>query len=527
MKTKAPIFLLFCLFTFLPLHSQMRIDFSGDSPMRKLQIAEMAINNLYVDSVDEKKLVEDAIRGMLEKLDPHSSYADPKEVKALNEPLQGNFEGIGVQFNMVDDTLLVIQPVVKGPSEKVGIMAGDRIVSVNDTAIAGVKMSKEEIMRRLRGPKGTKVDLGVVRRGVQEVLKFTVKRDKIPVKSIDAVYMIRPGIGYIRIGNFGATTYKEFMEGVGLLREKGMKDLILDLQDNGGGYLEAAVQIANEFLPKGDLIVYTEGRQFPRTDYKARGNGKMAEGRVVVLVNEFTASAAEIVSGAVQDQDRGTVIGRRTFGKGLVQRPIGLPDGSMIRLTIAHYYTPSGRCIQKPYTKGDLDDYAKDFDNRLKHGELTNRDSIHFSDSLKFYTLREHRPVYGGGGIMPDVFVPLDTLQYTKFHRQLVLKGLVINTSLKYIDNHRNELKGLFPTFESFRDGFQVPQSLVDDIMKEAEEQKLKPKDDEELQKTLPYLRTQLKALVARDLFDMSEYFQIINETSDIVKKAVENLSSN
>lgn len=521
-KKSLPI-LLICLFaSLLPATAQITLDFSKDSPIRKLQIAEMAINNLYVDSVDEKKLVEDAIRGMLEKLDPHSSYSDPEEVKALTEPLQGNFEGIGVQFNMVDDTLLVIQPVSKGPSEKVGIMAGDRIVSVNDTAIAGVKMKREEIMRRLRGPKGTKVNLGIVRRGVAETLKFTVKRDKIPVKSVDAVYMIRPGIGYIRIGNFGATTYDEFMQGLQQLKSQGMTDLVLDLQDNGGGYLEAAVKIANEFLERKDLIVYMEGRQAPRADYNAQGNGNMRQGRVFVLVNEFTASAAEIVSGAIQDHDRGTIIGRRTFGKGLVQRPIPLPDNSMIRLTIAHYYTPSGRCIQKPYTKGDLEDYALDFEKRLKHGELTNRDSIHFADSLKFYTLKKHRPVYGGGGIMPDVFVPLDTLQYTKFHRQLVLKGIVINTDLRYIDNHRDQLKSLFPTFESFRDGFQVPQQLVDDVLKEGEKQNVKPKDDDELQKTLPYLKTQLKALIARDLFDMSEYFQIINETSDIVNKAIE-----
>ena len=521
-KKSLPI-LLICLFaSLLPATAQITLDFSKDSPIRKLQIAEMAINNPYVDSVDEKKLVEDAIRGMLEKLDPHSSYSDPEEVKALTEPLQGNFEGIGVQFNMVDDTLLVIQPVSKGPSEKVGIMAGDRIVSVNDTAIAGVKMSREEIMRRLRGPKGTKVNLGIVRRGVAETLKFTVKRDKIPVKSVDAVYMIRPGIGYIRIGNFGATTYDEFMQGLQQLKSQGMTDLVLDLQDNGGGYLEAAVKIANEFLERKDLIVYMEGRQAPRADYNAQGNGSMRQGRVFVLVNEFTASAAEIVSGAIQDHDRGTIIGRRTFGKGLVQRPIPLPDNSMIRLTIAHYYTPSGRCIQKPYTKGDREDYALDFEKRLKHGELTNRDSIHFADSLKFYTLKKHRPVYGGGGIMPDVFVPLDTLQYTKFHRQLVLKGIVINTDLRYIDNHRDQLKSLFPTFESFRDGFQVPQQLVDDVLKEGEKQNVKPKDDDELQKTLPYLKTQLKALIARDLFDMSEYFQIINETSDIVNKAIE-----
>ena len=421
--------------------AQIRINRSDDSPLRKLQYAELAITNLYVDSVDEQKLVEDAIKGMLDKLDPHSSYATPKEVKELNEPLNGNFEGIGVQFNMMDDTLVVIQPVTKGPSEKVGIIAGDRIVSVNDTAIAGVKMSKEEIMKRLRGPKGTKVELGVVRLGIKDKLKFTVLRDKIPVHSINATYMIRPGIGYIRIGNFGAQTYDEFVESLAKLQVQGMQDLILDLQENGGGYLKAAVDIADEFLERGDMIVYTNGRKVQRTEYKAHGNGKFTKGKIVVLVDGYTASAAEIVTGAIQDQDRGLVVGRRTFGKGLVQRPIDLPDGSMIRLTIAHYYTPSGRCIQKPYTKGEGKDYAMDMVNRLKSGELTNVDSVHFADSLKYETLRQHRTVYGGGGIMPDYYVPLDTTVYTRYHRELAAKGIIIQQNLRYVDNHRKELK--------------------------------------------------------------------------------------
>ena len=367
---KRILFFVLCV-AVLPLqtNAQFKINMGDDSPIRKLTIAEMAVNNLYVDSVNEAKLVEDAIRGMLKELDPHSSYSTPKEVKALNEPLQGNFEGIGVQFNMIEDTLLVIQPTVKGPSEKVGILAGDRIINVNDTAIAGVKMSKEDIMKRLRGPRGTKVKLGIVRRGVPETLFFTVIRDKIPVHSIDAVYMIRPEVGYIRIGNFGATTYNEFMQGIDKLAAQGMKRLILDLQDNGGGYLQAAVQLANEFLEKDNLIVYTEGRTTGRMDYHCDGNGRIRDLPVTVLVNEFTASAAEIVSGAIQDYDRGIIVGRRTFGKGLVQRPIDLPDGSMIRLTVAHYYTPTGRCIQKPYKKGDLKEYEMDFDNRLKHGE--------------------------------------------------------------------------------------------------------------------------------------------------------------
>lgn len=316
-------------------------------------MAEVAINNYYVDSVDESKLVEDAIRGMLEKLDPHSSYTNAKETKSLNEPLQGDFEGIGVQFNIVDDTLVVMQPTTGGPSEKVGILAGDRIIAVNDTAIAGVKMDRSDIVRRLRGKRGTKVTLTVIRRGVDKPLSFIVKRAKIPVLSVDAAYMIRPGIGFVRLENFGEKTHEEMMCAIDSLKKLGMTDLILDLQDNGGGYLEAAARIANEFLSDGDMIVYTEGLHAPRREFKAFGNGRLQQGRVVVLVNEFTASAAEIVSGAIQDHDRGTIVGRRSFGKGLVQRPFGLPDGSMIRLTIAHYYTPSGRCIQKPYKKGD------------------------------------------------------------------------------------------------------------------------------------------------------------------------------
>jgi len=504
------------------MQAQMRINMGADSPLRKLQIAEMAISNLYVDSVDEQKLVEDGIRGMLEKLDPHSSYMTAKEVKQANEPLQGNFEGIGVQFNMVEDTLLVIQPVSGGPSEKMGIVAGDRIVSVNDTAIAGVKMPREEIMRRLRGPKGTKVNLGIVRRGIADKLNFVITRDKIPVKSVDATYMIRPEVGYIRIGSFGATTHDEFCQSLKRLKKQGMKSLILDLQENGGGYLQAAVKIAAEFLQKDDLIVYTKGRRTNRSEYKADSGGLFTEGKIIVLVDSYTASAAEIVSGAIQDQDRGVVVGRRTFGKGLVQRPIDMPDGSMIRLTIAHYYTPSGRCIQKPYEKGKNQDYAMDVINRLKSGELMSADSIHFADSLKCYTLKKNRVVYGGGGIMPDEFVPLDTLRYTKYHRQLAAKTIIITSNLRYVDEHRQQLKQQYKTFDDFRQHFEVPQSLVDHIVAEGEKQKIKPKDEAELQQTLPYLRTQLKALVARDLWDMDEYYAIMNELNDIVKRALE-----
>ena len=494
---------------------------SRDNLMRKLFIAESAIKGLYVDSVDENKLVEDGIRGMIEKLDPHSAYSTAKETKAMNEPLNGSFDGIGIQFNMQADTLLVIQPVLNGPSEKVGIIAGDRIISVNDTAIAGVNMSKEEIMRRLRGPKGTKVKLSVVRRGIEDVLTFIVTRDKIPVKTIDAVYMIRPQVGYIRIGSFGMTTYDEFMEGVDKLKKQGMKDLVVDLQENGGGYLVAAVQIANEFLKKHDLIVYTKGRAAERQEFKAEGNGHLLDGKVVVLINEFSASASEILTGAIQDQDRGLVVGRRSFGKGLVQRPIEFDDGSMLRLTIAHYYTPSGRCIQKPYTKGNQLDYALDLEKRYKHGEFYSADSIHFADSLKYYTLRKHRTVYGGGGIMPDYFVPLDTTIYTPFYRQIAARSYIINTNLKYVDDNRKQLKAQYPDFQKFLVSYEIPQALVDDIIKQAAKDKIKPKSDEELQKTIKSLKLQMKALVARDLWDMSEYFQIMNENNTIVQRAI------
>ena len=333
------------LFALLPftVGAQIKLNLNRNTPMQKLINAEMAINQLYVDTVDEKRLVEDAIRGMLKGLDPHSSYSTKEEVKALQEPLNGNFEGIGVEYNMIEDTLLVIQPVVDGPSEKAGIMAGDRIVSVDGTPIAGVNMTKEEIMRRLRGPKGTKVRLGIRRQGFDEELQFRVTRDKIPVKSITATYMLRPEVGYIRIGNFGATTHEEFVKSLQKLQKLGMKSLVLDLQENGGGYMKAAVDVANEFLQNRDLIVYTDGRE--RSEFRAKGNGRFRAGTLIVLVDEYTASAAEIVTGAVQDQDRGLVVGRRTFGKGLVQRQITLPDTSMIRLTIAHYYTPAGRCI--------------------------------------------------------------------------------------------------------------------------------------------------------------------------------------
>lgn len=496
-----------------------------DEQIRKLVMATVMINNYYVDSVDCKKLTEDAINGILSKLDPHSAYTNATETKKLTEPLAGSFDGIGVQFNILEDTLLVIQPVPKGPSEKVGILAGDRIVSVNDTSIAGVKMSREEIMRRLRGPKGTVAHLGVVRLGIKDTLRYDVIRDKIPVNSVDAAYMVTPTIGLIRFNNFAQTTHDEITEAIKKLKGQGMQDLVLDLQQNGGGFLQAAADIASEFLAKGDMIVYTRGRSVPNQEFRSTGGGLFTEGKVAVLVDEYSASAAEILSGAIQDQDRGIVIGRRTFGKGLVQRPIDMPDGSMIRLTVAKYYTPSGRCIQKPYEKGDKLSYAKDVVNRYNKGELTNADSIHFPDSLRYQTLREKRTVYGGGGIMPDYFVPLDTTKYSKCYRELSAKSLIINANLKYMDKNRKKLTKSYPDFETFRNNFQIPENVIEDIFTEGEKQKITPANEEERAKTTDNIRFIMKALVARDLWDMSEYFSIIYENDEVVKKAIELLS--
>lgn len=492
--------------------------------IQKLVQATFVTNNYYVDSVDCKKLVEDAIVGMLSKLDPHSNYTNAIETKKLTEPLNGSFEGIGVQFNVLEDTLVVIQPVPKGPSERVGILAGDRIVSVNDTAIAGVKMSRDETMRRLRGPKGSIVKLGVVRREIKDTLTFQVKRDKIPVNSVDAAYMVTPTIGLIRFNNFAQTTHEELVDAMKRLQKQGMQKLIIDLQQNGGGYLQAAVDIATEFLPKGDMIVYTQGRTLPRQSYVSAGNGLFTNGKIAILVDEYSASASEILAGAIQDQDRGIVVGRRTFGKGLVQRPVDLFDGSMIRLTMARYYTPSGRCIQKPYEKGDKQSYARDVINRYNSGELTNADSIHFPDSLRFKTVRQGRTVYGGGGIMPDYFVPLDTTKYSKCYREMSAKSIVINASLKYMDKNRKKLLKQYKTFDEFKKKFILPQETTDSIFAEGERQKITPKDDAEREHTTRNIQLMVKALVARDLWDMSEYFAIFYENDEVVKKAVEML---
>ena len=491
---------------------------SIDAELQKLLVAEGAISALYVEDVDEKKIVEQAIKGMLEELDPHSTYLTPEENDKSNETLMGSFEGIGVQFNMVEDTLFIVQPIPDGPSERVGIMAGDRIVTVNDTAIAGVKMSQESIMKRLRGPKGTKVDLGINRRGVNEVLHFIVTRDKIPVNTVDAAYMIRPGIGYIKISSFGATTVEEFESKLSELRGKGATQLILDLQGNGGGLLMAAVGLANEFLGRDQMVVYTEGKRSPRSGYLADGRGRFRDGKLVVLIDEYSASASEIVSGAVQDWDRATIVGRRSFGKGLVQRPIEFHDGSLIRLTVAKYYTPVGRCIQKPYGK-DVD-YGDDIIERLHHGELTNPDSIHFPDSLKYSTKIEHRTVYGGGGIMPDIFVPLDTTRTNQYYRNVTAKNVVLNTSLQYAERNRRQIQRRFRTFEEYNRGFEVGPDMLKLFQDKAADAKVEF-DEDQYNECLPIFKTQLKATVARLIWGMNSYYQVIQDLDETIQRAV------
>ena len=492
-----------------------------DAELQKLLVAEGAISALYVEDVDEKKIVEQAIKGMLEELDPHSTYLTPEENDKSNETLMGSFEGIGVQFNMVEDTLFIVQPIPDGPSEKVGIMAGDRIVTVNDTAIAGVKMSQESIMKRLRGPKGTKVDLGISRRGVDEVIHFIVVRDKIPVNTVDAGYMIRPGVGYIKVSSFGATTVDEFEAKLAELRGKGAQSLILDLQGNGGGLLMAAVGMANEFLGRDQMVVYTEGRRSPRSGYMADGRGRFRDGKLVVLIDEYSASASEIVSGAVQDWDRATIVGRRSFGKGLVQRPIEFHDGSLIRLTVAKYYTPVGRCIQKPYGK-DVD-YGDDILERLHHGELTNRDSIHFPDSLMYSTKIKHRTVYGGGGIMPDIFVPLDTTRTNQYYRKVTAKNVVLNTSMQYTERNRRQIQRRYRTFEDFNRGYEVGPDVLKLFQDKAQAAKVEF-DEAQYQESLPIFKTQLKATIARLIWGMNAYYQVIQDLDETIQRAVEYL---
>lgn len=487
----------------------------------KLLYTGNIISNFYVDSPDNDKVSEAAVKAMLKELDPHSTYTDPKETKALLEQMQGSFGGIGIQFNIVSDTLFVIQTTNNGPSQRAGILAGDKIIAVNDTAIAGVKMERADIMSRLRGAKGTKVKVDVVRRGLDRILEFNLVRAEISTETVDAAYMIDRHNGYIRITSFGAKTKMEFAAKLDSLKALGMRNLIIDLQGNGGGYLNAAVDVANQLLPENSLVVYTEGRTVGRQNYSAYGGGRFLTGNVAVLVDETSASAAEILAGAIQDWDRGVVVGRRSFGKGLVQRPFELFDGSMIRLTIARYYTPTGRCIQKPYN--DSIKYEDDLMHRYNSGEMSSADSIHFPDSLKTFTLRLKRPVYGGGGIMPDYFVPLDTSKYTAYHKELSSKGSIIQASLHYLDENRKELEGKYKSIEEFDKLFVVDDRYMAIFNEQARKDKVTAKGgEEEVERSMPEIKRQLKMYIARDLWDMGDFMMLFNQHDSSFQKAYE-----
>lgn len=499
-------------------------------PVQKLQYAEEAIAKLYVDSVDQNKLVEDAIRGMLENLDPHSSYTNAKETKELNEPLEGSFSGIGISFNMATDTLYIIETIGGGPSERVGLRPGDRILRVNDTVIAGVKMPNSDIMKRLRGPKGTDVDVKVLRfeSGVADTIDFRITRDDIPIFSVDAAYMVDPTTAYIRLNKFGGETHKEFVDAMKRLKTEGMKNLILDLSDNGGGYLKASVDILGEFLPSGSLAVFTEGNNSQKYEYFAFPSEKkplLPDGRLVVMMNQYSASASEITAGAIQDWDRGVVVGRRSFGKGLVQRPVPFPDGSMIRLTVAHYYTPTGRDIQKPYKKGDSEGYAHDILDRFNSGELMHADSIKYVDSLRVNTLRLHRPIYGGGGISPDRFVGIDTTDNTKYYRKVMAKGLINRFSIKEVDSRRDEIKSKYPTDKEYIKGFDIDDDMLKQLFDLATAEGV-VFDAQEAETSKPLFRMVLKGLIGRDIYDSSTYFKVYNEKDPMFKEALRIINS-
>ena len=495
------------------------------TPRQKLVGAESTIAKYYVDSVDENKIVESAIRSMLETLDPHSSYSDIEETKELTEPLDGNFSGVGIEFSIRRDTLVVMQTISGGPSEKVGIRAGDRIVAVNDTSIVGVKLTNSDVRKLLRGPKGSIVEVEILRRGESQPLNFVVKRDDIPIHSIDAAYMVDAQTGYIRLSRFSRTSHDEFIDAVKRLKSQGMKQLMFDLTGNGGGYLDVAGLLADEFLQSNQLIVYTKGRQQPQRDIAATGDGSLKNLKVVVMVNEFSASASEIVSGALQDWDRALIVGRRTFGKGLVQMPIPFPDGSMIRLTIARYYTPSGRCIQKPYKLGEGDKYSHDLENRYQGGELYHADSVRLDSTLVYKTLRLGRTVYGGGGIMPDRFVPLDTMAYSKYFNRLVAKSVIENYTYNYTDAHRDRIKADYTDAADFVARFVVTDDMLQTILDNAAAAKIEFNEPEYL-RCRKLVADVVKAGIGRNIFGFDTYYMVMNPSNPIFKEAYSAINS-
>ena len=479
------------------------------------------IEYMYVDSVNSKELTEKAIISLLEELDPHSTYISAEELQEANEPLEGSFDGIGVQFNILHDTIMVVEPIQGGPSEKLGIRGGDKIVSVDGVNMAGIGVKNTDVFKKLRGPRGTKVKVGILRKGVPGVSTYEIVRDKIPIYSIDAAYMAAEGVGYIKVSRFAKTTTEELRKALDDLKKKGLCDLVLDLQDNGGGMLSAAIDMCDEFLDKDKLIVFTKGRAFPeeKTNAKPRIKGRFEEGRLVVLIDESSASASEIVSGAIQDWDRGVIVGRRSFGKGLVQRPVPLPDGSMVRLTVQKYYTPAGRCIQKPYEKG-LEDYEMDYLKRLKNGEFFHADSIKFSEKDKYETRLTHRTVYGGGGIMPDIFVPFDSSGTSWYFSDLRFSQAFNAFAFDFVQQRRNKWK----TIEDFDKNFTVSEAILNQFVQFAQKEIKIAKDKEGLAHSKTLIVKTLKAEIARQLWLEDGYYRITNKTDNEVQRALKYL---
>ena len=496
---------------------QSQVNVEGGS---KFDEVMWYVGNDYVEVPDAQKLQDKAIAAMMEELDPHSAYVSLDEFNEINDPLLGSFDGIGVQFRLEKDTIAVVNVIKGGPSEKVGILAGDRIIYVDDTLVASKKLTNEDVMRKLKGPKNTKVRVRVLRRGVEGMLDYTITRAAIPTYSVDVAYMLDAETGYLKLSKFSATTVNEFKNGIKDLKAQGMKRLIFDLRGNTGGYLKAAVDIADEFLPKGSLIVYTEGRNRPRQYMKASRHGRLEDIPVVVLIDGESASASEIVAGALQDNDRGTIIGRRSFGKGLVQEQIMLSDQSAIRLTVARYYTPTGRCIQKPYD-GDHEKYLLESYERYENGELFHPDSIHFADSLKF-TTPKGKTVYGGGGIMPDIYVPLvdDSTEY--YFNRIVNTGLLYQSAFDYTDRHRQQLQR-FKSVDAFDKQFAVTDAMFEALVKLAEEKGIKGTEGQQ-QVARRKADILLKAYIARNLFDDEGFYPIYAPMDEVLQRALEEL---